>query len=166
MTAEQSERPPFDLAAFYAALPAKRVAAGALCRDEAGRVLLVEPTYKDVWELPGGLVEIDESPLAACRRELREELGIDLPVHRLLCVDWRPAELPVTEGLMLVFDGGVLDSDQKARITLPDEELRSYAFCSPTEVARRVSPALRRRIEACLKDPDRALYLEHGRPPD
>ena len=69
---------PFDLASFYARLPAKRVAAGALCQDAAGRVLLVEPTYKDVWELPGGMVEADESPLAACRRELREELGIEV----------------------------------------------------------------------------------------
>ena len=154
---------PFDLASFYARLPAKRVAAGALCQDAAGRVLLVEPTYKDVWELPGGMVEDDESPLAACRRELREELGIDVPVGRLRCVDWRPAELPRTEGLMLVFDGGVLDDDLTARITLPGGELRSYAFCTLDEARARLIPALHRRIEACLAHPDDTRYLENGR---
>ncbi|WP_208865223.1 NUDIX domain-containing protein [Amycolatopsis rubida] len=41
------------------------------------------------WRSPGGLVEDGESPLAACRREVGEELGIDVPVGRLLVVDWR-----------------------------------------------------------------------------
>ena len=30
------------------------VAAGVLCHDAAERVLLVKPTYKDGWEIPGG----------------------------------------------------------------------------------------------------------------
>lgn len=42
-----------------------RVAAGVLIRDAAGRILLVKPTYKDGWEIPGGYVEPDESPAAA-----------------------------------------------------------------------------------------------------
>ena len=54
-----------------------RVAAGALFFDDQGRVLLVHPTYKDTWDIPGGYVERGESPAAACRRELKEELGID-----------------------------------------------------------------------------------------
>ena len=54
-----------------------RVAAGALFFDDAGRVLLVHPTYKDTWDIPGGYVERGESPAAACRRELQEELGLD-----------------------------------------------------------------------------------------
>jgi 8-oxo-dGTP pyrophosphatase MutT (NUDIX family) len=53
----------------------RRWRASALFRDEAGRVLLVEPTYKPVWDLPGGAVEAEESPHAACRREVREELA-------------------------------------------------------------------------------------------
>ena len=41
---------------FTATLPRKRMGAGVLFTDEAGRVLLVEPTYKDYWEIPGGAV--------------------------------------------------------------------------------------------------------------
>ena len=37
--------------------PGKRMGAGALVRDTHGRVLIVEPTYKDRWEVPGGAVE-------------------------------------------------------------------------------------------------------------
>lgn len=62
------------------ALPGKHVAAGVLFRDRVNRVLLVEPTYKPNWEIPGGVVEADEAPWAAASRELAEELGWDRPV--------------------------------------------------------------------------------------
>ena len=154
--------PGFDLAAFYADLPRKRLAAGALLRDSAGRVLLVEPTYKDVWELPGGTVEAGESPMAACRREVREELGIDVALGRLLCLDWHGDEPPRTEALLLVFDGGVLGADTAAAITLPADELRSYAFCTLVQAGQRLMPGLHRRIQACLAHPNETLYLENG----
>ncbi|MEV6793642.1 NUDIX hydrolase [Streptomyces sp. NPDC051320] len=64
------------------------MAAGALFFDEAGHVLLVEPTYKDYRDIPGGYVEQGESPLQACVRELREELDITPPIGRLLAMDW------------------------------------------------------------------------------
>jgi 8-oxo-dGTP pyrophosphatase MutT (NUDIX family) len=60
------------------------MAAGILFRDSRGRVLLVEPSYKPNWEIPGGVVEADESPWAAATRELSEELGWDRPLGRLL----------------------------------------------------------------------------------
>ena len=62
---------------YVASLARKRMAAGALCRDRAGRVLLVDPVYRETWDLPGGAVEAEESPQAACRREVTEELGLD-----------------------------------------------------------------------------------------
>jgi ADP-ribose pyrophosphatase YjhB (NUDIX family) len=69
-----------------------RVSAGALLVDEYGRVLLVEPTYKSYWDVPGGYIEPGESSLAACVREVREELGIEPPIGPLLVVDWAQAE--------------------------------------------------------------------------
>jgi ADP-ribose pyrophosphatase YjhB (NUDIX family) len=39
-----------------------RVAAGLLIRDDTGRVLLVKPTHKDGWDIPGGYVEPGETP--------------------------------------------------------------------------------------------------------
>jgi len=74
-----------------ASLARKWMAAGALIRDAASAVLLVDPVYKPQWEVPGGAVDAGESPLAACRRELAEEIGLDRPVGRVLTVDWIPA---------------------------------------------------------------------------
>ena len=70
--------------------PTAQVATGLVFTDEAGRILLVKPTYNDVWHLPGGVVEAGESPAAAAIREVKEELGLDVEAGRLMGVDYRP----------------------------------------------------------------------------
>ena len=89
-------------------------------------MLLVEPVYKDYWEIPGGCVEADESPYAAAVRELQEELGIPVVPGRLLVVDWVPPG-PAAPREHVVYDGGVLDQAREAAIHLSDGELRSWA---------------------------------------
>ena len=66
----------------------KRVAADVLIRDSLDRVLLVDPTYKAHWDLPGGMVESNEPPRKAAERELFEGLGVNLTVGRVLVLDW------------------------------------------------------------------------------
>ena len=56
-------------------LPRKRAIAQMLVRDPDGRVLLCQLTYKRDWDLPGGVVEVGESPRLAVAREVEEELG-------------------------------------------------------------------------------------------
>jgi 8-oxo-dGTP diphosphatase len=55
-----------------------------LLTDGSDRLLIVEPTYKPRWELPGGAVEYGESPRAAAMREVLEELGIHREAGALL----------------------------------------------------------------------------------
>lgn len=61
------------------------MAAGALCRERAGRALLVDPVYRDTWDLPGGAVEAEELPREACLREVAEEFRLDRQVGRGPC---------------------------------------------------------------------------------
>lgn len=138
-----------DAAAWRSSLPGKRMGAGVLIRDEQGRVLLVEPTYKAYWEIPGGAVEADESPRAACAREVEEELGLHLEVGRLLCLEWQGPEPDRSESLMLVYDGGVLVDT--SGIVLPPDELASFRFLEPAELDAVTVPRLVRRIHAALE---------------
>jgi 8-oxo-dGTP diphosphatase len=153
--------------AYFASLARKRMGAGALFRDAAGRVLLVDPVYLDTWNLPGGAVEAEESPHAACRREVAEELGLDRPVGRVLAVDWVPSQPGRPEGLIVLYDGGVLGASDIEAITVPPGELAGFAFVRPDEVSERVPPPLARRIAAALDAvaAGTVASLEDGSPP-
>lgn len=145
-------------------LPRKRVAGGAFIRDEAGRVLFVEPNYKPTWDIPGGIAEEGESPLDACVREVREELGVGLPVGPLLVVDWVPAHGVWGDGLMFVFDGGVVSAAVAARLGPADPEVRSIRFLRLGEAAGRLRPSMVRRLEAAAGAVGRgAAFARFGR---
>lgn len=148
-------------------LPRKRVAAGALIRDPDGRILFVVPNYKPGLEIPGGIVNANESPLAACRREVREELGVEIPIGRLLTVDWMPTHGPWTDGLMFIFDGGVLDGvprpdDGNSR----DSEIDGVMFDHLSQVSAKLRPSMRRRLTLAITalESSANAYAEFGRP--
>lgn len=61
--------------------PTFTVGTAVAISDGRGRVLLVEQPYSDGWSLPGGLLSGDEQPLETARREIREELGMDLDLE-------------------------------------------------------------------------------------
>ncbi|MGW4244155.1 NUDIX domain-containing protein [Nocardia sp. NPDC004722] len=155
-----------ELSEYIASLPRKRMGAGALFLDDRSRVLLVEPTYKDYWEVPGGVVEAGESPGAAVLREVGEELGLTIPLGRLLVVDWVAPGLYPDDGLMLIFDGGVLDSGRTEAIVLPREELRSWAWCDESQIAQRLPEVMARRVTAAVRArfDGAPAYLENGLP--
>ncbi|MEU6221102.1 NUDIX hydrolase [Streptomyces sp. NPDC047022] len=140
-----------------------RMASGALFFDDHGQVLLLEPTYKDYRDIPGGYVETGESPLQACAREVREELGITPAIGRLLAVDWAPNP---TEGdkVLYIFDGGTLSPELEGAIQLEAAEIRAYAYHSLAAVDELTIPRLARRIKAAAaaRSERRVSYLEHG----
>jgi 8-oxo-dGTP pyrophosphatase MutT (NUDIX family) len=148
---------------FYAGLPAVHVAAGCVMRDGEGRVLLLHTTYKQDWEIPGGSVEAHESPREAARREVREELGLDVAVGGLLCVDYVPARPPRPDALRFLFavDGPPV---ALAGLRLQEEEIKGARYCTPGEVVELASAQLARRLGACLTASRLPVYLEDGVP--
>ncbi|WP_028647145.1 NUDIX hydrolase [Nocardiopsis sp. CNT312] len=150
---------------FFANLPATRGAAGAVIRSPAGRVLLVERVYvpEQPWGIPGGVIEEDESPLAACLRELREELGVAARVVRLAAVDWVPARPPRTAAVQWLFTAQLPEG---AELRLPPEELSGWAWHDPADLHGVLSANAARRMLAALSVADGGgpLYLEDGTP--
>ncbi|MFE2530650.1 NUDIX domain-containing protein [Streptomyces sp. NPDC059371] len=140
-----------DYTAYIAGLPRVLLGAAALFRDAEGRVLLVEPNYRDGWTLPGGTVESDdgESPRQGARRETAEEIGLDVELGRLLAVDWilGPERPPLVAYL---YDGGVLDDRELKSIRLQEEELLSWRLVPREDVPSHLSGAAGRRVLAAL----------------
>lgn len=140
---------------YVAGLNRKRMAAGVLFRDHDGRVLLVEPSYKPNWEIPGGAVEVDESPWGAASREVAEELGLDRSLGRLLVVDYVGPQDSRPEGVVFVFDGGTLDDTDLTGMVFPDNEIVSASFHGLREVRERVKAVLADRLAVALQVVDR-----------
>ncbi len=92
-------------------LPRKRAIGQLLVRDHDGRVLLCHLTYKRDWDLPGGVVEVGESPRLAVGREIEEELALSIEPGGLLLTDWLPPWGGWDDAVCLVFDGHEHDAE-------------------------------------------------------
>jgi 8-oxo-dGTP diphosphatase len=147
--------------AWHASLPGVVATAGALIHDTAGNVLIVKPNYRDHWTLPGGICEFGEAPHAGCAREVSEEIGLSLPVGRLLSVDWQlpsPAYGPMARpSVYFIFDCGTLPG--RPAIRLQADELDDWTFVThdalPGLLASfalpRVHAAIAARASGCVR---------------
>ncbi|MEU1627030.1 NUDIX hydrolase [Streptomyces sp. NPDC020096] len=151
--------------------PGRRIGALALIRNPAGNVLMVKPTYKKGWILPGGSAHPDEHAYEACAREVREETGLPLTPGRLLVVDYIPRDphTKAAEGYSFVYDGGM--APEGIAITLPslgsgeDRELSSYEFVPVYDLHAYAMPHQERRVRAAVAalDSGALTYLVEGR---
>jgi RimJ/RimL family protein N-acetyltransferase/8-oxo-dGTP pyrophosphatase MutT (NUDIX family) len=131
-------------------LPRKRAISQLLVRDPAGRVLICHLTYKRDWDLPGGVVEVGESPQLAAAREVSEELALQVEAGPLLLTDWLPPWSGWDDAVCLVFDGGEHDADLTEGIVMQAREIRGAEFATIEQVRERCADFTARRIESAL----------------
>jgi 8-oxo-dGTP diphosphatase len=144
-------------------VPRIPASAGALIWDERERLLILKPTYKKGWTIPGGQIDPGESPWDACRREVREECGLAVEHGRLVCVDFRPARPQRPGGVRFVFDLGSVDEDAQKSVRLQEEEIAEHRFAELPDALELLSGPLRRRVSQCA-GVSYCVYLEDGRP--
>jgi len=143
-------------------LPAIPVSAGALIFDPAGRLLILKPTYKSGWTIPGGVMEADgESPWEACQREVREETGLEVSRGRLAAMDFRPAKPGRLAGIRYLFDCGQVADEALADVKLQPEEISDSRLVSLTEAFTLLRGPISRRVQSATQG---HFYLEDGQP--
>ncbi|MFF4407774.1 NUDIX domain-containing protein [Streptomyces sp. NPDC001262] len=144
--------------------PGHPITASVLITDPQDRLLIVHPTkQKAPWALPGGAVELGESPLDAARREVREELGLllDIQTHDLFAVEWLQATVPGRrDRLAFIFAGPQLSPADHDRITLQYDEIDAWRWEPPTSALQFLHPRIAARIVGSLQYPRPTAYLE------
>ncbi len=148
-----------------AGLPRKRVIGQGLLRDTAGRILLCELTYKREWDLPGGVVEVGESPALGLVRELQEELGVTVTIEGLVTMNWLPPWSHWDDACLFVFDLGVVEPDMVEQMALQRTEIKAVHWCDLDTVRERATLATIELLEALEAGPLPA-YREAPRQPD
>ena len=153
------------IALLNAGLPTKRVIAQGRLRDERGRVLLCRLTYKNEWDLPGGVVEVGEAPAAGLVRELQEELGVTVDVGELLTVNWLPAWRGWDDACVFLFDLGQVDASYVDSMHLQATEIVGVEWCDDAAV-REHAAAAATELLAAVDAGDLPAYREAPRAPE
>ncbi len=108
--------------------------AGAMCMIERadGRVLLIRHVYRNRsrWGVPGGLLKKGEAPVDAARREVREEVGVDIELigEPAVNVDAIPRRIDI------VFRARLVSEEDADRVTPQSVEILDARWFSPVEL--------------------------------
>jgi len=132
-------------------LPKKQVGTAVIFLNANGEILIVKPNYRDGWLVPGGATDENESPLHCAIREVKEEIGLDIPEIKLVGIYYKHKREPFTDSLRFIYYGGILTDHQIAKIKLQSEELDEYIFTPLEKALPLLSPSLQKSIPACLE---------------
>jgi ADP-ribose pyrophosphatase YjhB (NUDIX family) len=146
---------------FYEKLPAKRMGAGVVFTDSSGKILLVKPSYKDHWNLPGGVIELNESPREAGEREVFEEVGLKVKLDRLLVVNYNTKNGEIPENIQWVFWGGMLEQKKISEIKVDGEEIVDFGFFEVEEAIKLVKAEAKIKNLTKLLEMNGAVYFEN-----
>ena len=143
-------------------VPRIPASAGALIFDAGGRLLILKPSYKKGWTVPGGQIESDgESPWEACRRETQEECALEIERGRLVCVDFLRPKPNRVGGVRFLFDCGSFTDERLGAIRLQEAEIEEHRLVQLPDASALLSGPLRRRVSASVAA-KRCVYLEDG----
>jgi 8-oxo-dGTP diphosphatase len=111
--------------------------------DDSGRILCVRMNYATrAWTTPGGRVEVGESPLAALKREVLEESGLDVVEDGLVGVYSKPLK----DDLVLFLRARVLGRNQWQ----PNDEICEIGYFGRDDLPEPMGLGARTRIVDAL----------------
>ncbi len=147
---------------YYKSLPKIRSASGVLIKNNK-KYLIIKPSYRNYWEIPGGVVEHGESPLEAAIRETKEETNLDIKIDSLGIVDFKSEEGFKGDAIHFIFTGSIKEDSPK--IKLRAGEIEDYKFATKEEVLTMLHEQVAMRVKAILQNTNSLpIYSEYGLP--
>jgi 8-oxo-dGTP pyrophosphatase MutT (NUDIX family) len=117
-----------------------------------GRILLVETSYRRTRSLPGGYIRRGESPKAAAARELREEIGMDLPLERFEHAYSGTLPFEHRADCLDIFE---VELDEEPRLGIDRREVVWAGLVKPeAALGMRIVPHLREYLERRARSKD------------
>ena len=87
--------------------------------------------FEGMWEFPGGKIEPGESRDVALKREIQEELGVDIAIENLLCTteyDYPSFHLTMHCYLCSIASGEIELREHKSALWLTSDRLKDVAW--------------------------------------
>lgn len=136
--------PSFRRIIVRATQPAFTVSVAAIIVNEKGEVLLLDHVLRTApsWGMPGGFLASGEQPVAAVRRELREETGMEITgaeLIRVRTVGRRHVEI-------------MFRAEAVGTATVKSREINAVGWFKPSEMPKSMTSLQRRIIENLLKN--------------
>ncbi|WP_298825767.1 NUDIX hydrolase [uncultured Planococcus sp.] len=120
---------------------------------EDGRLLLEERKFpKDLWGLPGGLMELGESTEDTAKREVMEETGLAIEELNLINVYSGPKHFVVAENgdEFYVVTLAYYSTEYSGELTVDKKESLSFKFFSPDDLPEKMVGSHRTVVEEFL----------------
>lgn len=112
-----------------------KVGAAVLALTEDNRAVLVKRAVDPAqgsWCLPGGFIEIGETPQEAASRECKEESGFEVKITRLIDVfyyeDYRGS------GILILYQGNITDG-----VAQPGDDVEEVGIFGPDELPENIA---------------------------
>lgn len=133
-----------------------KIGAFAIIMDEKQRILFCHRTDYDLWNLPGGLVEENESPWNAVIREVKEETGFDVDISKFTGVYSKPDRNEIVFSFKCNVIGGELTKSYES------DDFKYFSF---EEIPENSSKNQIARIKDYLDNNDKTIFkLQGGKP--
>jgi ADP-ribose pyrophosphatase YjhB (NUDIX family) len=133
--------------------PLHSVSVAAVVTDDQDRVLVVQRRDNDQWQIPGGILELDESIDAGVRREVLEETGLVVEPGRLSGV----YQNMVLKVVALVFRAQVVGGRAG-----PTEESQQVAWWTVDRIEKEMGETFAIRVLDALDAHQPAVRLHDG----
>lgn len=117
-------------------LEARPASANVLLENSQHELLIIKPTYRNIWGLPGGVIDAGETPLAAAIREVKEEVDVVVAPEELRFTAASLRQHGAKQPTYQFTYHATIDDERFAAIALQASEIGSYRFIGKDDVLR------------------------------